>query len=562
MSLPDDIVKNFETLRMKRILFDHLAQEIIDYVAPHFDDVVFTRVPGWKKTQHIFDSTASYGWFVLSQFIQGSVLNQATKWFGLKSKNPDLNQNQNVATWYADATNRALGVMRSSAFYGCAGQSINSWIGFGNGPVLIEDVPQVREGLARIRYTSIPFGKYVMAEGVDGKIDCVIRTVKMTAINAKRMFDKEKGESTGNLGVSDRIERAAEKEPFLEFEFLHSIHPRDVYNANQKTKGKTARDMPVASCWVEKEKKRLVRESGYRRFPVAVARYDLLSGEVFGRGPAHLALPDARSLNRADEMELVQWEREIDRPLKIRRNTVIGGIVDARPAGRTTVTDINGIGDLFDHKTNWQADDLMRKRKEQAILRVFHVNEILNLLAREKPEMTAFEVNARLNLLQQILGPVFGRLESDFLSVIVEVTLENMAYAGLLLDPPDELKVTGEGYDIVYEGPLARAQRNTEITAIQQSIADVSGIAQFDQEAVQMVDFKKATRKLFEIRGTQDLVLSEREFEKKLEVLQQQQQAQQMMAAGAQTAESLGKVAPFVKLAREQTGATPPAAAA
>ncbi len=559
MSQADDIVKNYETLKMKRILFDHLAQEVIDYISPHFDDVIFQRVPGWKKTQHIFDSTGGYGAFVLSQFIQGSVINQASKWFGLKSRRAELNSNQNVATWYADSTKRALAQMRQSSLYGAAGQSINSWIHFGNGPVLVEDVPQNRQGLARIRYTSIPFGKYVMAEGQDGKIDTFIRTLKITAVNAVKMFAKDSG-NPGNNGCSEDCTKAAEKEPFREFEFLHSIHPRTLYD--YKSKIKTAKDMPVASCWVEKEKKRIVRESGYRRFPVAIARYDLLSGEVFGRGPAHLALPDARSLNRADEMELIAWERELDMPLLIRRNSVVGGRVDVRPAAHNTVTDINNsIKPLFE-KTNWQADQLMRPRKEQAILRVFHVNEILNLLAREKPEMTAFEVNARLSLLQQILGPVFGRLESDFLSVIVEVTLDNMAWAGLLADPPDELLQAGEGYDIVYEGPLARAQRNDEVLSIQQSVADIGGLAQFDQDIPHMVDFQKATRKLFEIRGTQDLLLSEEEFQQKMEELNQQKQAAAAMGAGSQIAESLGKVAPALKVLRDQTGAQPAAAAA
>src|SRR5689334_21139364 len=120
-------------------------------------------------------------------------------------------------------------------------------------------------------------------------------------------------------------------------------------------------------------------------------------------------------------------ERKLDKRLLIQRRTVIGGSMSVKAGGQTMLEHVdNSVRPLFD-KTNWQIDDLMRKRKEQAILRVFHVNEILNLLAREKPEMTAFEVNARLSLLQQILGPVFGRLESDFLSVLIDVTLDNMA---------------------------------------------------------------------------------------------------------------------------------------
>jgi hypothetical protein len=551
-SKAEDIVKWYDDLKSERANFDSLNQEIIDYILPHNSDILSAQASGEKRTCNIFDSTAMYGSFVLSQFIQGSVFNPATKWFSLDNKD---RENDGVAEWLKATQEKILAELRRANFYQAGGQAINSWVGFGNGPILIEDVPQKYEGLSRLRYTSIPFGQYVMAEGVDGKIDTFIRCIKMKARHAAEVFDPKNG---GN-GVSDQLSRLAEKEPFRDVEILHSIHPREL-TSYSKGKLRAAKDMPFASCWIERDRRRIVKESGYRKFPVALARYDLISGEVYGRGPGGLALPDAKSLNRGDEAELVAWERELDKPLLIARNSVIGGSISVKAGGQTVVSDVNNsVKALFD-KTNFQIDDLMRKRKEQAILRVFHVNEILNLLAREKPEMTAFEVNARLSLLQQILGPVFGRLESDFLSVIVEVTLDNMAYAGMIDAPPDEVSSKGSkgALDVQYEGPLARAQRNQEILAIQQSIADVGGIAQMDQEIIAMVDFEKATRKLFEIRGTQDMLLGETEYTKKINEMRKRQDAEKMAALAGGTADALGKVAPFLKVQREQSASGSP----
>jgi hypothetical protein len=205
----------------------------------------------------------------------------------------------------------------------------------------------------------------------------------------------------------------------------------------------------------------------------------------------------------------------------------------------------------------------MRKRKVEQILRIYHVSEILNLLSREKPELTAFETNARLNLLQQIQGPVYSRLEQDYQSVIINVTLDNMAHAGMLKDPPDILRqgATDGVLSVSYESPLARAARNQEITDLQQSVADIGGIQQFDPTVLQMVDFKKVGRKLFEIRGTQDMLLTAKEFQDKLNQLAAQQNAEKAAQLGAGAAQAAGQVAPFLKVMRDQAGGAGSAAA-
>lgn len=544
MSRAAEITKWYDSLKNRRANADTTAEEVRDYIMPHAGDGTNTRAPGEKKNSKIFDSTAGYGAHVFAQFVQSSVINPAQKWMDLTHKDPKVNESQKVSTWFTGTRDKMLNLMRTS-FYGPAGQGINSWTGFGNGPLLIEEVPQKREGLNRIRYTSVPWGGYVMAEGDDGKVDQFIRTLSLPAHQIVRM--------DGITNLSNDIQRAAEKEPLKEFEILHACIPREMQFA--KTKLKTAKDMPWASMWIEKEKQVLIKESGYRKFPYAIARYDLLSGETYARGPSELALPDAKTLNQADAKALLKWDRELDPPTLTRQHSIVSRLLDKRAGGDTIVRDINNSTKPMFEGSNWQAHDLMAQRKEQAILRVYHVNEILNLLAREKPEMTAFEVNARLTLLQQILGPVFGRLESDFLSVIVDVTLDIMAYAGMLEQPPDEI-MQGDDWagliNVTYEGPLARAQRNGEILALQQSLADVAGIQPFYPEVTMLPDWEKATRKLFEIRGTQDLLVSDDDFTNAVNESRKKADADKLAGLVAGGAEALGKAAPGLKVLRDE----------
>lgn len=536
MSKPKEILNLYEQYKQARVNLDNTAQEIIDNILPYMSDVTITRAPGEKKNSRIFDASASYGHHVFSQFVQGSIINPGQKWFALHHRDNQADEKQAVAGWNQDSRDRMLRLMRT-AFYGPAGQAIDNWAGFGNGPLLIEAVPKKREGLGPIRFTSVPYGQSVMAEGDDGRIDQFIRCMKIPAHQAVKLGD-----------VSTDIQKAAEKEPLREFEILHSILPRDMQEYS-KSAIKGSKDLPWASCWVEKEKGKLIKESGYRKFPVAIARYALISGSPYARGLAELALPDAKTLNLADQKALLKWDRELDPPTLTQRNSLVSKILDKRAGGNTIVNNIDkAVAPLFD-SGNWQSHDLMAGRKELAILRIFHVNEILNLLSREKPELTAFEVNARLTLLQQILGPVFGILESEFLSQIVELTLDNMAHMGLLAQPPDEIaQGDGDILDVIYEGPLARAQRNGDIQNIQQSVADVVGIQPLWPEVVKLPDWEKMTRNLFAIRGTQHLLIGEQEFLEEQTKLVEQANADKAAALVGGGSEALGKIAPYLKV--------------
>src|SRR5512135_854649 len=247
MSIATDILRNYDSLRFERINHDHIIQDIIDYIVPFYQDIIRLRSPGFRRTAKIFDTTATYGSFILSQFIQGAVCNSATRWFGLSHREQEMNDDPEVATTLKRWTDTMLLAFRNSNFYQGNGQAINSWINFGNAPLLCEMVPQTRENLAQLRFTSLPFGQYVMAEGPDGKIDTVIRKVTMPAINALKMF---KADGQFNYGLTPEVEKMAEKNPYYKVDFLHAIQPRENIGYSNKSKIKNAKELAWSSCWV------------------------------------------------------------------------------------------------------------------------------------------------------------------------------------------------------------------------------------------------------------------------------------------------------------------------
>lgn len=540
MPLPNEICQYYEYLETRSVNSQNTWQEIIDNALPTKGDIRIQRAPGSKKTSLIFDSTGQFGIQLLANFIQGSVTNQATKWFSQRHRREDVNRDVNVASWIEGATVQMLLSMRQSNFYKSNGEAITDWVGFGNGALLIEDVPQKKLGLPRIRYTALPIGRYVMSEGPEGKMDFLIRKVSIPARQAVDLFPD----------VSIEVKKLAEKQAFEPVEFLHGICPREFFEGRKGYLNGRA-SMPYASYWIEKERKKIVKEGGYRRFPVAIARWDVISGEIWARGPGEVALPDIKTLNRADEMAQIAWGRELDPPVKVKQGSILSTI-NLKPGGQTVVKNItDSVAPMYEG-TRWDTATLMRDDKRQNVLRVFHVNEILNLLSRERPqEMTASEWLGRLQLLQEMIGPVFGRAEIEYLKTIIDVTFDNLFYQGLFDEVPPELAEVGGPIDVVFEGPLARAQRNQEITAYQQYVTDIIQLSQLDPDVLHIPDVTKLARTLAEIRGVQNVLNSEEYVEEMVQKLNAQKAMAATLATGSQVAEGLGKAAPALKLLRE-----------
>ena len=57
------------------------------------------------------------------------------------------------------------------------------------------------------------------------------------------------------------------------------------------------KNMAFASYYIDMESKKLMSESGFEEMPYIVPRFLKATGEVMGRSPAMVALPDVKMLN-------------------------------------------------------------------------------------------------------------------------------------------------------------------------------------------------------------------------------------------------------------------------
>jgi hypothetical protein len=175
---------------------------------------------------------------------------------------------------------------------------------------------------------------------------------------------------------------------------------------------------------------------------------------------------------------------------------------------------------------------------------VFYNNQ---LQLPNKAIMTATEVERTYELMQRFLGPTLGRLETELLNPLIERCFAMMLRRNALPAPPEALLGLDPDIDIEYEGPLARAQRASDVQAIERVLATVLPLAQVNPDVVDVLDFDEAVRYIARRNGLPTQVMRSQDAISQIRTARTQARQQQLQAA--QATEMIGKAAPLLKAA-------------
>jgi hypothetical protein len=529
--------KRYEKMLTQRRQWEPSWRDIASYIMPRRISSIEQRQPGAKQTERLFDSTAIFSNEVLAASLQGSITNQAVKWLSLRVRDFDVNTNDEAAEWLDRTADKMLLSLRQSNFASEVHELYLDLGAFGTGVVLIEEHMDIKGDLL---FTAIPIGTYVIAEGRDGKVNTIFYEIRLSYAAAAAKW--------GQKNLSRDSLKKMREDADQEFTVIHAVYPRDTV-----AKGLRGRK-PFVSVHYEKENRHIIRTGGYNRFPFVVPRWVKASGEVYGRSPGFTTLPDVKTLNKVIELELRSWAKAIDPPVMVQDRAVVGSL-KFQPGGVTVVRDMNGLKELITN-ARFDVSEIKKDEIRAAIKGVFFVDQMLQLMARDTPQMTATEVQVKVQLLQQILGPTFGRLESELLNPLVDRVFEIMDSANKFDAVPDILNE--QQLDVEYEGPLARSQRTQELLGIERTLTVVQLMATFDPTVLDRIDSDEIVKLTADIAGApRQIIRSDEATNKIKEERARQQEMAENMEATETAAGAAGKVVPAVKAISEaMTGRT------
>lgn len=419
-----------------------------------------------------------------------------------------------------------------SAVFECAMDMVGAgWF------ALYIDEDQARGGF---RFEQWPLAQvYASSTKAGGIVDTVYREYTLTAEQCVKEF--------GDAGVSQGVLKKSVNEPDAPITICHAIYPRATYAVNARL----AKNMPVASCHFEVETHHLLRESGYHEMPVIVPRWAVIPSSVYAVGPMFDALPDSRQLNELLGMDAMNaelaiagmWIAEDDGVLNPRtvkvgaRKVIVANSVDS-------MKQLSAGGD-------WQLADARIARLEGAIRRVLLADQLPPI---DSPVRTATEFHARVNMIRQLLGPIYGRLQAEWLAPMVERCFMLMYRAGVFGPAPQSLG--GQSLRVRYNNPLARAQKGEDVAAVERLLANMQGMAQLGQmvpaaaAALDVVNLDEAMRVTLDGVSVPLSVVRPREEVQALREQRAEQQAQAQQAAQQQQMQAMAADAAMQRAAK------------
>lgn len=522
----------WQQLEGRKLVFENVQQDITDYVLPRKSDIQKQRVEGARRTEKVFDSTAIHANEVLAASMHGSLTSPSIKWFSLKMRQDELNDDQSVKLWLSFVENLIFLALRLSNFNS---EIFETYLDLGSVATgcLFEEEKIGDIDFNGINFRNIETSEYIIGEGQNGQVDSVYRKFQLSARNIVERFGQE--------SVTENTLKKAKEKPEELITIAHAVFPRTL---SEQRIQPAPLNFPHASVFFEWEKSHELEEGGFMEFPYMVPRWAKSSGEMYGRGPAWTALPDIKVLNRQVQLKLRGLAKAIDPPMKMVEDGVIGKIFKTA-SGVTVVRSQDSLLD-FGEQIRFDVNAIEEEKLRDAIKRIYFADQLQ--LPQNGPQMTAFETQVRFDLMQRLLGPTFGRLVTELLNPLIDRTFGLLQRNGMLPEPPQILQAIGGDIDVEYEGPLARAQRSGDITAMQRWLEVNAPFLQAQPQLLDVIDLDQWSRHSANIVGIPPIIMrSVEDVLAKREEAQQALQQQQQLEGMNSLADTVGKAGPGIK---------------
>jgi hypothetical protein len=526
-----------KTLKSRRQTWEQTWQELAEVLMPRRADFLLQHwMPGERRTDRVFDSIPMQARRMLAAGIDGLIKPKNAQWFHLRSDDPDLAADHASLSWLEDTERRMFSAIYApqARFVQRTGEVDNDLVAFGTGVLFIGENAEMNH----LVFRSFHLRDVLIAENSDGAVDTVFINMERSARQAAQQWGEE--------NLSEDIRRCLrEDKPDEIFDFVWVVTPRPDYDSSRRN----SQNLPWASIVIEVKSEKKVRESGFHEFPFAIPRWDTTSGETYGRGPGHVALPDAETLQAMGKTILVAGQRAVDPPMWMTNDGAMSA-VRSFPGG---LTYIDGeamrqlgrvpVGELTSNANIPLGREMQNDIREQVWGAFFR--NVLQLPV-DSPRMTATEVMERKEEFLRAIGPVFGQLESDYIARIVERVYGIMARAGAFSDPPEQL--AGSDIRFEFESPVMRARHQIEAVGLSRSLEIMGPLIQADPTMLDHYDRDAIARDAPKFGGFPQRWLKPPEVvQEERGARAQAEQAQTALAGGQQMADIAAKVGPLLQ---------------
>lgn len=507
---------------MDGIRLPHLQEWIVlaNLMCPRrglFLTMGLTAAQAKDRYEKIINSTGMEALRIASMGTQQMMASPSLSWLEYEFEDPGLNKWPKARRWVEECVDILYRLKRGSNFYQSYKLATRDFWGFANSPIMVW--PHPTKGAA---YEVVPPGQYCLGVDQFGEVDTMYRSYPMTARNMIEKF--------GKGDVSERVRKAAEKNPFDVFQVIMVIEPREADKVVADSP--MVHEMPYRISYMEAEggaDAGFLKESGCPEWPGGVALGERIGTDAYGTGPAHDVRFDVAMLQGIDKELLLAIQQSV-RPsmvlppeLKGKTRSVPGGFTWAR------VEDSQAIRALYSIQfqlgpANDKLKDTETKVKRgmfNDVFLLFRDHQIGQITATQVVEMAG----EKLIFLGSAVDPLRDQNEQ-----IGTREFGICMRAGIMPPPPPE--IVGQNMNLNFKGPLAQAQRAAGLKPNKALKAEVQEVSQTHPEAAKLFNAEEYLRRFQELNGASvDVLYSPEKLKAQAEAAAQAQQAAQQTQA-------------------------------
>lgn len=425
---------------------------------------------GDKRNKAILDNTGTRALRTLAGGMMAGMTSPARPWFRLTTMNPELDESFEVKEWLGKVTTLMQMIFNRSNVYRALHTAYEELGAYGTAAVIVYD-----DNDTYVHCMPLTIGEYAIATDGRGRVNTLYREFRMTVSQVVQEFGYE--------NCSSFTKKAFDEHNYDDWvTIINAIEPRNMRDPEKLD----AKNMPYRSVYFEDsgDDDQLLRESGFRTFPVLCGRWGVSGGDIYGTSPGMEALGDLHQLQQEQARKSLAIDYQSNPPILVPSDLkdddseiVPGGTVFVDSASQAQM-----VRSAYD--VNLRLDFLLQDIQDVRgrINEAFYKDIFMMLTEQGGNRMTATEVAERHEEKMLMLGPVLDRLNSEMLDPLITMVFNRLAELGDLPPIPDEL--AGKDVNVDFISILAQSQKAVTTNAIDRFTNGLGVIAGFKPEVL------------------------------------------------------------------------------
>jgi len=437
----DQLIQRFDAAKARKMPWISHLRECYEYSLPQ-RETFSQQSKGAKKNTAIYDSTAIIGVQKYASRLQATLVPPWRRWSILAPGSEIAEEEKESVQKELDKqTEIIFDHINHSNF---ATQCHESFLDLAISTGAMTVKRATKGGSSMLEFDAVPLAEVFPEEGPNSSIETVWREHSIPARHIDRLWP--------GAEISSTLAKKVQEKPDVKVSLIEGT----VYEPKS--------DM-YYMCVIEVKEKHICFTEEYEVSPWIVFREMVVPGEVLGRGRIMQVLPDIKTANKITEFSLRNAALAISGIYTAQDDGVINPYTMKIAPGMVIPVGSNDSSNPtlrpLDRAGDFNVGELILSDLRDRINKALFADPYGNT---KQPVKSATEMSLRSQELLMDAGSAFSRLQSEFIEKIIKAVVYILKEEGKLGD----FKVDGREVTIKHTSPLARAQDQEDLLAMQQ----------------------------------------------------------------------------------------------